>query len=1462
MNKQLLLLISKRQKGDVYRHSRTSTSHAMKSFLSFFYCLFFLSFSTNVLAQCSITRTASNSIECTNGKTFGIYYSGGYYTIQNGRFFEYSNGTAKLTGTSELGSINVKFSGRTNSGSPESGRCNLHPVATNWYYYNSFSGTLGHRNILSKRGTKFQIGNRANLHNSGFGGSGWFSNGSVEGDFIIRLSGNTGDLSKLSPSISLSKDGDLSCNQSSVTLSATVSTGVVDWNTGERANSITVSSAGTYTATVITSGGCTKSASITVSENDNKPTITSEPENTTACEGEKGTFCVSATGSGLSYQWQWSSDGSSLGGHASESTATQRCLTTSNDFYYFRVRVRNSGGCEVFSNWVKLTRANPSITSQPENTTACEGEKGTFCVSATGSGLSYQWQWSSDGSSLGGNASESTATQRCLKTSNDFYYFRVRVRNSGGCEVFSNWVKLTKSNPEIIAAKSNDLSCNQSSATLTANTSGGTVQWSNGQSGNSITVSSPGTYTATVTASNGCTASSSVTVSGDTNLPLISLSKSGDISCEQTTVTLTANVSNGTVQWSNGQSGNSITVNSAGTYTATVTASNGCMASNTITVNGQCAPKATVGNQVWNDLDNDGQKDPNEPGIGGVTVKLQAPNGTTLQTTTTDNNGFYSFTNLDAGDYKIMFNSPSGFNNAQRTGFGDNNQDDNNDNNPSTGMTDVFTLSPGETNNTIDAGFVTPPAKATVGNQVWNDLDNDGQKDPNEPGIGGVTVKLQAPNGTTLQTTTTDNNGFYSFANLDAGDYKIMFNSPSGFNNAPRTGFGDNNQDDNNDNNPSTGMTDVFTLSSGETNNTIDAGFVTQSVCDNFNFGGKIGFGTVCAGSVEICSTDNAAVSIRNCQLPSGGSGATEYIWLKNEVSCDGPTGTVAQMLTNPGAYNWKIVPNSNTSSLDLSNVSTSTCFMRCARRVGCDRYLGESNIVRIEVNANCGGGNDGETTETCGNGTSITYGNGSITMAGGVYYQIFDMAWQTVFNCGWQCGNSQTVSNLSNGDYRVIIKDVNYNMVCEKVITLSAGGGTDGGNTGGGTDGGNTGGTMTESCDGGISITYGNGSIKMDGGSFYQVLDAGWNEVYNCGWQCGSSKTVNGLDVGEYRIYIKDANYNVICEKVITLSAGGSTDGGSTDGGSTDGGSTDGGSTDGGSTDGGSTDGGSTDGGSTDGGNSISCGEVNITYNNGTIDMMGQDGKDYYFKINDLDNGWAQVFGCGWNCGHHQVANNIPNGKYLITIRNGDWSPHCDVEITISGSSFTSSAGNRNAPQLNFEAFRKNRMVELQWLTNSGYKVSNFEIEHSADGENFTTTNQFVNKLWSNDLEYHQTIDQQPTQGDNYYRVKEIYLDGSFAYTDVKKVGFDIDLESVSVFPNPAQEKLFVNLKAHIGKKGNLTLMNQFGQAVKQINLTTIQEDLLRLNTSSLGNGLYYLNIEVEKQRVLTKKVLIQRLY
>jgi gliding motility-associated-like protein len=130
--------------------------------------------------------------------------------------------------------------------------------------------------------------------------------------------------------------------------------------------------------------------------------------------------------------------------------------------------------------------------------------------------------------------------------------------------------------------------------------SGGvSYQWSNGLGSNanqSLTLA--GTYTVTVTGANGCTSTESITLTSNQTLPTAVITNntgSTNLHCNQTQINVTA--SGGvSYQWSNGLGSNStLNLTSAGTYTVTATAANGCTDTETITINQIANPTVTVG---------------------------------------------------------------------------------------------------------------------------------------------------------------------------------------------------------------------------------------------------------------------------------------------------------------------------------------------------------------------------------------------------------------------------------------------------------------------------------------------------------------------------------------------------------------------------------------------------------------------------------------------------------------------------------------------------------------------------------------------------------------------------------------------------------------------------------------------------------------------------------------------------
>lgn len=121
-----------------------------------------------------------------------------------------------------------------------------------------------------------------------------------------------------------------------------------------------------------------------------------------------------------------------------------------------------------------------------------------------------------------------------------------------------------------------------------------------------------------------------------------------------------------------------------------------------------------------------------------------------------------------------------------------------------------------------------PPGKASLGNFVWEDLNRNGVQDPLEPGVSGVTASLYRSDGTFVGFTTTDGSGYYSFTDLDPGDYYLVFTLPSGYVFTLRDEGADDAVDSDVD--PSTGRTMVINLQAGENDPSWDVGLIKAPV--------------------------------------------------------------------------------------------------------------------------------------------------------------------------------------------------------------------------------------------------------------------------------------------------------------------------------------------------------------------------------------------------------------------------------------------------------------------------------------------------------------------------------------------------------------------------------------------------------------------------------------------------------
>ena len=96
-----------------------------------------------------------------------------------------------------------------------------------------------------------------------------------------------------------------------------------------------------------------------------------------------------------------------------------------------------------------------------------------------------------------------------------------------------------------------------------------------------------------------------------------------------------------------------------------------------------------------------------------------------------------------------------------------------------------------------------------------------------------------------------------------------------------------------------------------------------------------------------------------------------------------------------------------------------------------------------------------------------------------------------------------------------------------------------------------------------------------------------------------------------------------------------------------------------------------------------------------------------------------------------------------------------------------------------------------------------------------------------------------------NYYRIRQVDIDGKYTYSRI--VSVKNEYFEIKISPNPVNDRLTIESSKPIEQ---IEIINAVGQVVK-----TFSGSKLTLDVQSLAKGSYYLKIYVKDQQVITKQ-------
>ena len=172
------------------------------------------------------------------------------------------------------------------------------------------------------------------------------------------------------------------------------------------------------------------------------------------------------------------------------------------------------------------------------------------------------------------------------------------------------------------------------------------------------------------------------------------------------------------------------------------------------------------------------------------------------------------------------------------------------------------------------------------------------------------------------------------------------------------------------------------------------------------------------------------------------------------------------------------------------------------------------------------------------------------------------------------------------------------------------------------------------------------------------------------------------------------------------------------------------------------------------------------------------------------------------------------------------------------------------------FSVEKVEQTAVLKWGTTSESNSERFDIEHSVNGKEWSNVgSKEANGESTQALDYTFT-DAKPAAGANLYRLKMIDLDGTFAYSQIKSVNFDMASETV-FYPNPATDVLNVKVDGgfDMNAVSKLSIYDMNGNLVLSPELKSD-----RIDVNALKNGIYVVQLVRKNGMVSSSKISIRK--
>ena len=176
------------------------------------------------------------------------------------------------------------------------------------------------------------------------------------------------------------------------------------------------------------------------------------------------------------------------------------------------------------------------------------------------------------------------------------------------------------------------------------------------------------------------------------------------------------------------------------------------------------------------------------------------------------------------------------------------------------------------------------------------------------------------------------------------------------------------------------------------------------------------------------------------------------------------------------------------------------------------------------------------------------------------------------------------------------------------------------------------------------------------------------------------------------------------------------------------------------------------------------------------------------------------------------------------------------------------------------FNAGKTGQSSEINWTMFKDDFVEKYEVEVTDNKNNFIQL-ETIDAFGVNDSRNYQIFDRQPAQGENFYRLKVIQKDGDFYYSAPRQVNFNFGFESIYLYPNPANNLIYLAMRDFAGQKATVEIYNSIGQKMMSRDYDSFPSEPSMFDVSNYVSGIYSIVVKLEDKRSIAKKFVVGKL-